>query len=158
MFKKVAFVILSVFALAGCATTRTQPAGSPLQTRVGELERQLESKDEEIRNLQYELKDLSYEVDKLKGPSRRSSSVSDSSSSKNDGEIIRVGVSAETVQKALKKAGYYDGNIDGKVGAKTKAAIENFQRDHNLKADGILGGKTWSALKNSGSSKSSSAE
>ena len=151
MVKKVAFIILSVFALAGCATTRTQPASSQLQTRIGELERQLESKDEEVRNLQYEVKDLSYEVDKLKGSSRRSSSASsDVSSSKNDGEIIRVGVSIDTVQKVLKKAGYYDGNIDGKLGAKTKAGIVSFQKDNNLKADGILGGKTWAALKSSG--------
>ena len=57
------------------------------------------------------------------------------------------GVTAETmtkkqVQEALKNAGYYDGNIDGKFGPKTKAAIKQFQKDMGLKVDGIAGIKT----------------
>jgi peptidoglycan hydrolase-like protein with peptidoglycan-binding domain len=51
------------------------------------------------------------------------------------------------VQKALKNAGVYDGKIDGKVGPRTKNAVVEFQRQHSLKADGVIGQKTWSVLK-----------
>lgn len=35
---------------------------------------------------------------------------------------------------------------DGKFGAKTEAAVKQFQRDQGLEADGIVGPKTWAAL------------
>jgi peptidoglycan hydrolase-like protein with peptidoglycan-binding domain len=54
--------------------------------------------------------------------------------------------SAQDIQTALKNAGYYSGNIDGKVGPKTKAAIEEFQKSSGLTADGKVGPKTWAAL------------
>lgn len=38
--------------------------------------------------------------------------------------------------------GYYTGAVDGKPGAKTKAAVRAFQAAHGLKADGIYGEKT----------------
>lgn len=59
---------------------------------------------------------------------------------------IRVPVPARTVQAALKEAGHYTGNIDGKVGPKTIQAITSFQRSQGLKADGIVGRATWQNL------------
>lgn len=50
------------------------------------------------------------------------------------------------IQKALKSAGFYTGAIDGKIGPKTKKAIEEFQRAKGLKADGKVGPKTWAEL------------
>lgn len=35
---------------------------------------------------------------------------------------------------------------DGKFGAKTETAVKQFQKDNGLKADGIVGPATWSAL------------
>jgi peptidoglycan hydrolase-like protein with peptidoglycan-binding domain len=52
----------------------------------------------------------------------------------------------QDVQRALKAAGVYAGAIDGKIGPKTKAAIEEFQRSKGLKVDGKVGPKTWSEL------------
>jgi peptidoglycan hydrolase-like protein with peptidoglycan-binding domain len=52
------------------------------------------------------------------------------------------------IQKALKKAGFYAGSIDGKIGPKTKKAIEEFQKAKGLKADGKVGPKTWAELEN----------
>lgn len=51
------------------------------------------------------------------------------------------------VQTALKNAGYYKGEIDGKIGPKSKEAILNFQRDNRLAVDGKVGPKTWAKLK-----------
>lgn len=50
------------------------------------------------------------------------------------------------IQEALKNAGYYDGKIDGSIGPKTKKAIEKFQTENGLKADGKVGKRTWSKL------------
>ena len=53
---------------------------------------------------------------------------------------------ATDIQTALKNAGLYNGAIDGKIGPKTKNAIEEFQKANGLKADGKVGTKTWAAL------------
>jgi len=50
------------------------------------------------------------------------------------------------IQEALKTAGYYQGEIDGKIGSKTKKAIREFQTAKGLKADGKVGPKTWAEL------------
>ena len=50
------------------------------------------------------------------------------------------------IQSALKNAGLYAGEVDGKIGPKTKAAIEEFQKANNLKPDGKVGTKTWASL------------
>jgi hypothetical protein len=53
-----------------------------------------------------------------------------------------------TYQAALQKLGLYDGAIDGISGPKTKAAIVEFQVEHQLKADGIVGPLTQDAIAN----------
>jgi len=50
------------------------------------------------------------------------------------------------IQTALKNAGFYSGNVDGKLGPRSKAAIQEFQKAHGLTADGKVGPKTWMAL------------
>jgi peptidoglycan hydrolase-like protein with peptidoglycan-binding domain len=54
--------------------------------------------------------------------------------------------SNKDIQQALKNAGLYDGKIDGKIGPKTKKAVEAFQKQNGLKADGKVGKKTWKLL------------
>jgi peptidoglycan hydrolase-like protein with peptidoglycan-binding domain len=54
---------------------------------------------------------------------------------------------ASSIQKALKAAGYYQGQVDGKIGPDTREAVRNFQRDNGLTPDGIVGKTTWSRLK-----------
>ncbi len=50
------------------------------------------------------------------------------------------------IQTALKNAGFYNGSIDGKIGPKTKSAIQEFQKAKGLKADGKVGRNTWAEL------------
>jgi peptidoglycan hydrolase-like protein with peptidoglycan-binding domain len=50
------------------------------------------------------------------------------------------------IQAALKKAGFYQGSVDGKIGPKTKEAIIKFQKANGLKADGIVGESTSAEL------------
>ena len=152
MRTKIILTGLLGLALSGCATTQSRQSSTQLQTRVGELEQEVAAKDQEIKELQYTIKDLTYEIDRAKSrPSRstasNSSSVADSKKSGGDEDIIRVGVDPKQVQSALKNAGYYNGNIDGKIGAQTRKAIAKFQKDNNLNPDGIVGQKTWNGLK-----------
>lgn len=143
-------VLAVVTMLAGCATTQQPSSMNQLQIKVAQLENKLEQKDQEIEDLKYQIKDLSTQVEETAKSqssepveSSKTSAVSSSSSS----DIIRVAASAIDVQNALKKAGYYDGKVDGKIGERTKSAIAQFQKDHNLKNDGVVGKKTWIELK-----------
>ena len=55
-------------------------------------------------------------------------------------------LSGHAVQKALVKAGYDPGKLDGQLGPQTKAALRQFQKAQGLEADGMIGLKTFRAL------------
>lgn len=55
-------------------------------------------------------------------------------------------MSVSDIQTHLKARGYDTGDIDGRMGPKTRAAIKSFQRDNDLVADGIVGKNTQTAL------------
>ncbi len=57
---------------------------------------------------------------------------------------------AKMMQTFLKGAGFYGGEIDGKVGPLTVKAIKQFQKKKNLKESGIMDEKTWEELKKEG--------
>ncbi|MHB8148917.1 MAG: peptidoglycan-binding domain-containing protein [Desulfobulbia bacterium] len=50
------------------------------------------------------------------------------------------------IQKALKDAGFYQGEPDGVFGSQTEIALKNFQTASGLGADGIVGPATWGKL------------
>ena len=50
------------------------------------------------------------------------------------------------IQTRLAALGYYDGTIDGIYGTQTKKAVQKFQQDRGLTADGIAGKQTLNAL------------
>jgi len=64
-----------------------------------------------------------------------------------DANLAAKGYRIIDVQNALHNAGFDIGDIDGKLGPKTKKAIQEFQKENNLTVDGIVGNKTWAALK-----------
>jgi peptidoglycan hydrolase-like protein with peptidoglycan-binding domain len=55
--------------------------------------------------------------------------------------------SVRQVQAALKSAGFYQGEVDGKMGPMTKGAIREFQRVNGLEVDGVMGIGTWRLLR-----------
>lgn len=56
------------------------------------------------------------------------------------------GPAVEQLQRALARAGYPTGSVDGSYGPATKTAVTRFQQAHGLTADGVAGPKTLAAL------------
>ncbi len=151
MFIRILFGLLFIFGVTGCATTKNKATQQDqVQTRVTELEKKVEEKDAEIVDLQYAVKDLSSRVDAAKASAVAEPPMAAGSAAvvKNSGnDIIHVAAAPEKVQAALKAAGVYNGKVDGRIGPATKAAVVAFQQAQGLKADGVVGRKTWDALK-----------
>jgi peptidoglycan hydrolase-like protein with peptidoglycan-binding domain len=147
--------MIAVFTLvlSGCVTTSKTSPVNQLQIQVTEMQQRMEDQEKEIVDLKYEVKEMAGKVaeedvdvsDDVKAPV--AVKVIAVKSEPKNFDIIRVGISGRELQKALKAAGVYEGKVDGKVGAMTKAAVVEFQKAHSLSADGIVGQKTWNELK-----------
>jgi len=144
-------VCMLAISLAGCATTKkTATPELGLQQKVQVLEENLAKKDQEISDLKYQVDDLNFKMQNLKKTESSSTewpSVSITTDSSKSDDIVRVNADPKDIQTALSAAGYYQGAIDGKIGQKSQKAIKDFQKDHGLKADGVIGQKTWAELK-----------
>jgi peptidoglycan hydrolase-like protein with peptidoglycan-binding domain len=137
MFKKVLVLsLLVVFAvsLAGCASMSTVKQKDleiqGLRNQISVLEAQGQNKDQEINNLKEALNKASEQPKPAAvepGADKKFSSLKD-------------------IQAALKNAGFYQGDIDGRIGKQTREALKAFQKAHNLKANGKLNKKTRVAL------------
>ena len=57
------------------------------------------------------------------------------------------GTDVEELQRTLNADPRYPTKVDGIYGADTAASVRAFQADHGLNADGIVGPKTWEALR-----------
>ena len=58
-----------------------------------------------------------------------------------------TGTDVELLQLALKRSGYYKGDIDGFFGNETQNAVRRLQSDYSLVPDGVVGERTWAALR-----------
>ncbi len=56
------------------------------------------------------------------------------------------GPAVSQLQKELTTLGYYQGEINGRYGESTQAAVKSFQSDSGLVVDAIVGPSTWDAL------------
>jgi peptidoglycan hydrolase-like protein with peptidoglycan-binding domain len=134
MWSKVLVSTFLVLTVAGCATTSKTTSTSQsqqLEARLQEMQSQLQQRDQEIRNLENEL-------ERIKAESAQEITGKDLNSAAKPTE--------KDIQAALKAAGFYNGEIDGKVGPKTKDAIKAFQKANGLKEDGVVGKQTWAKL------------
>jgi peptidoglycan hydrolase-like protein with peptidoglycan-binding domain len=133
MFPRIIFIAFLALLLAGCATTgknmstqtkqQLQEQVQELQDRIVFLEEEVQGKDREISELENEFGNTPNTKQKIESTPAKQLSV-------------------RQIQTALKNAGFYKGVVDGKLGTQTKSAIKQFQREHGLKADGIVGRRT----------------
>ena len=141
---KILLAALAVLNLAGCATTRRSQVDLEIQqlhTRIRQLEREAQQKDRKISGMESELQNIragSEEVKVVKIGSEKKTK-------KKEG-VRSYQITPENIQLALKKAGFYNGLIDGKIGTGTKKSIKEFQKANGLTADGVVGKKTWAEL------------
>lgn len=56
------------------------------------------------------------------------------------------GENVKTLQAKLNEIGNYGLTVDGVFGAKTEAAVKDYQKKHDLSVDGIVGAQTWTML------------
>ena len=61
-----------------------------------------------------------------------------------------LGPKVAELQRLLQAAGVPTGPVDGEFGPMTQAAVRRFQAARGLEVDGIVGPKTWAALKSAG--------
>lgn len=131
MAKKVAWLglaVVGIFVLSGCATLGKNEdlSSQGLRNKISALETQLSEKDTEINSLK--------------------ESLAKSEQGQNAGEVNQR-VNTKMIQTALKNAGYFQGEVDGKMGKNTRLAVKDFQKANNLNADGRVGKNTWMVLK-----------
>jgi len=149
---------MTVAVFSGCITSQPQSNVGNLQIKIAHLERKVKEKDRDIEDLRFEVQNITNQMDAFEKRQMESSAIGftgfddmpvvSEGSDKEDTRVIRVNVSTKKLQSALKSAGYYKGSLDGKIGRETKRGIEEFQKDHGLTVDGIVGKRTWSELKN----------
>lgn len=131
MWGKIALALLLVVCVAGCASTKKvskETQIKQLKTQVGNLQTELQKKEQQLASLE--------------------SQPAGSQQAETKAPISEPAMTSKNIQTALKNAGFYLGEIDGKVGSQTKKAIKDFQEANGLTADGIVGKKTWAKLKN----------
>lgn len=151
-FSFVAFLGI-VILFPGCASRKTGKKVNALQAQVGVLTDEMVRLDQSLQDTRAAIQSEQSKLGELKG--EVSSSEGRLSSLKEEESVIKgmyrtpsgFELPSGNIQKALKKAGYYQGEIDGKIGAGTRSAIKSFQSDNGLHPDGVVGRKTWNKLK-----------
>jgi len=133
------FSLLAVI-LTGCAGSRAARI-QDLNTQVAHLDGRVSMLEQQLGLIEGKAWNQREDVSYLKG---RVEGLQYGSSS--SGRAPTTKPTAKRIQIALKNAGYYMGNVDGKIGPQTKQAVREFQRTHGLSVDGKVGPKTWAQL------------
>jgi len=138
-------LMIGLIALSGCASRKTGK-------KVDTLQAQMNAMTDELVRLDQSIQDTRAVIQAQEGGTASFAASPVSSEGAMVGGMYRTPsgfeVPSVNIQKALKKAGYYDGPLDGKVGPGTRDAIRAFQRDNGLAEDGVCGRGTWAKLKN----------
>ena len=122
-----ALIMVLIFGLTGCETVpkKVKDDITGIKTRVDTLESRVEGM--ESKQATDEFSSAGTVSTNVEVKSRRGSRMRD-------------------IQSCLKKAGFYDGPVDGIKGKATRKAVKDFQKANGLVADGVVGNKTWDAM------------
>lgn len=122
-----------------------------VQSQEVQLQAEVERLKKEVASLQVQLNNQKQEYNKLKNEFGSLEKEKEGLSF----EVTKMKIigkvqgrpNAEQIKVALINAGYHPGPISMNIDKETIDAIRAFQRDNNLMADGVMGKKTWNALK-----------
>lgn len=141
---KLAVLVAAAMAVGGCAGMRSKQELGRLQSQVGLL-------DERISQLERSSIGSGFSSTSFSEPSPADAVGPITSGTKSTSASAKTGSSLKPstreIQHALKNAGFYQGNVDGKMGPMTREAIKEFQRVNGLTDDGVVGRRTWGKLK-----------
>lgn len=163
MKKLFSISFLSLFSglllLSGCASSSRVNSNEAMNAQMGVLADEVTRLDMALQETRAQLQQEQARVAELQGRLGvgQSSSVPQANnsyaavSSEPFSGVYRTPsgfeIPAASIQKALKGAGFYQGEVDGKIGPDTREAVRNFQRENGLTPDGIVGKTTWNLLK-----------
>lgn len=157
--KRWVFVVLAFFILltiSGCETVpkKVHEEVSGLKTRVETLETRVDSVEAR------QVESMAGAQAMMAGEAPASLEPAVSTNVMIKARPGKVNERVRDIQACLKNAGFYNGKIDGIKGRQTRRAIKEFQKTHSLRADGIVGPKTWELLSKyeSGPSQTGGAE
>ena len=140
--------LLAILLLAsGCAPKKqTTRQINNLQAQVGAISDEVARLDQALQETRAAIQSEENRRQELRSGVGASSSASTEASG-----VYRTPsgfeLPSKQIQQALKNAGYYQGEIDGKIGSRSREAVKRFQSDNGLNADGVVGRQTWEKLK-----------
>ncbi len=143
----ISFLGIFFVGTTGCARQKKVSKINALESQIGVITEELARLDQSIQ----EIRGTAAQA-QTGGQQESTGASSPAASSAGAGSpVYRTPSGFElpsaNIQAALKNAGYYHGNVDGKIGHQTKEAVRAFQRDHDLEGDGVVGRRTWDKLK-----------
>jgi len=141
-FAYLAVVLLALCLVSGCSSVPKQFKAevSDIKSRVDTLETRVEGVETKAADVERMSSEQARAIEDMKSkPAATNVSIKHRSGSRSK-ESVR------DTQTCLKNAGFYNGKIDGVKGRQTRKAIKDFQEANGLKADGVVGPKTWDAL------------
>lgn len=142
----VSLAIAAIFFVSGCQTVpkKFKEEVSGIKSKVETMESRLEGVEAKQAEVERATGEQAMALEELKASGREKTTQTN--------VVIRQGRSSRAkehikdIQVCLKNAGFYSGKIDGVKGRNTKKAIKEFQKANGLKADGVVGIRTWELL------------
>lgn len=130
--------IFSLIMITGCASTSLRKQDAVLlDSRLDSVNKKLDNHDVALQDLKNDLEDIRLSMSEKRAYKNISLRSSQEESS----------LSVKQIQRALTRAGHYNGKIDGVIGTKTDQAVRSFQRSNKIKVDGKVGKETSQLLK-----------
>ena len=141
-FLLIALAICASLTVSGCSSAQKKLSEDVkgIKTKVDTLETRVEGVETKQAETDRLAMEQAQKAEEMKASSGRSNVEIKHRHSSKDKDRTRE------IQACLKNAGFYKGNIDGVKGKSTKKAIKKFQKANGLKADGVVGAKTWELL------------
>ncbi len=130
----VAFMLTGTIAVSsGSMTFASDP--SDAEEKVATLESEKTALEERVTQLESENAELQEQLDALQNPETEAQTES---STEIVGTPYTDSATVQIVQQALNDAGFDCGNPDGKAGAKTEAALREYQQSKGINVNGVI--------------------
>lgn len=138
--------MLTVFFVAGCSTVpkKVKEEMAGMKSKVDTLESRVEGVEAKQAAVERMTAEQAQELEEMK--SRKVEKIEKTNISVKSRTSPKSKERIKQIQQCLKGAGFYHGKLNGVKTKGTKKAIKEFQKANGLRADGVVGPKTWELL------------